>query len=193
MRLSASGSKPLRDTYELSEGDQEQVCLALVSLRADASRLSLVRPQTAEGRLHSILSAHLEKYWDKLGGGKAEGVAQRTTNRLESRWGAAKRRCRRATGRGSLTREFRALPAEVMLVGNLGIPEYVELVIGPLASLPEKLAAAARTAGTYSHWRRQGQPIHTGRLPRRLLAQENFLENLLGVCDASSHAADPAC
>jgi hypothetical protein len=118
-------------------------------------------------------------------------VAERTTNALESRWGAAKRGRRRATGRGSLTREFRALPAEFMLVGNLAIPEYVEIVAGSLEKLPEKLAEASRLAGAYSHWRQQQQPMQTGRLSRRLLAQENFLENLLGVCEASAKVPGP--
>ena len=76
-----------------------------------------------------------------------------------------------------------------MLVGNLAIPEYVEVVVGSLDKLPEKLAQASRCAGTYSHWRGQQQPFQTGRLPRRLLAQENFLENLLGVCDAAGKEA----
>ena len=76
-----------------------------------------------------------------------------------------------------------------MLVGNLAIPEYVEMVLGSLANLPGKLAEASRSAGTYSHWRRQGQPLAMGRLPRRVLAQENFLESLLGVCDASGKAS----
>jgi hypothetical protein len=190
LRLSASGGKPLRDAYELSGGEPGLLCQDLVTLRADACRLGSSSLKTEERQLYGILSVHLEKYWDKLGGEKAEAVAERTTNGLESWWGAAKRRCRRAAGRGGLTREFRALPAEFMLVGNLEIPQYVEIVLGKLANLPGKLAEASRSAGTYSHWCQQGRPLHTGRLPRRLLAQENFLENLLGVCDASAKASD---
>ena len=57
-----------------------------------------------------------------------------------------------------------------------------------VGKLPEKLAEASRSAGTYSHWRQQQQPLQMGRLPRRLLAQENFLEDLLGVCEAAGKA-----
>jgi hypothetical protein len=188
LRLSAGTARPLRDAYELGEGEQGRLCKELVELRADASRVSSSE-KTEEARLYGIVSRHLEKYWEELGGEK-EGVAQRTTNGLESRWGAAKRGCRRATGRGSLSREFRALPAEYMLVGNLAIARYVEVVVGSPEKLPEKLAFACRSAGTYSHWCRQQQPVQMGRLPRRLLAQENFLEDLLGVCDAAGKGAD---
>jgi hypothetical protein len=191
LRLRGNGGKPLRDACEISAAQQRQLCQDLASLRADSARLGSSRPKTEESRLYGIVSTHLEKYWEGLGGDKVEVIPERTTNKLESLWGAAKRRCSRATGRGKLTREFRALPAEFMLVGNLEIPEYVEIVVGSLENLPGKLAEAARLAGTYSHWRRQGQPLHTGRLPRRLLAQENFLENLLGVCEASAKTSEP--
>ncbi len=191
LRLSTSGSKPMRDSYQVDAAEQQRLYQDLIELRADASRLGGAEPSTDESQLYGILSTHLEKYWNELGAGKREAVPERTTNALERRWGAAKRACRRATGRGSLTREFTALPGEFMLVGNLAIPEYVEVVMGSLGNLAGKLAEAARTAGTYSHWRRQGRSLQMGRLPRRLLARENFLENLLGVCQASAIAPGP--
>lgn len=127
-----------------------------------------------------------------MGAGKQEGIKERTTNQRESLWGAAKRRCRRATGRGCLNREFRAMPAEMLLVGNLAIERYVEVVLGSLANLPDKLAEAAQSAGPYSHWRGQRTTRNTGRLPRRLLARENFLEQLLAVCNSTAQS-DPPC
>jgi hypothetical protein len=87
LRLSAGSARPLRDTYPLSAGEQGRLCQDLVALRSDAWRLGSSRPKTEEGRLYAVLSRHLEEYWDELGGEKAEVVAQRTTNELESRWG----------------------------------------------------------------------------------------------------------
>jgi hypothetical protein len=58
-----------------------------------------------------------------------------------------------------LTREFRSLPAEFMLIGNLENPKYGELVLdGDLSKLPEKLAAAGRTAGPWTTWRSASNP-----------------------------------
>jgi hypothetical protein len=162
-----------------------QVRRDLAALREEASKSSRGRAKTEQRGLYGILSAHLEKYWPELGGGEQEEGRERTTNALERRWLAAKQRRRQAAGRGKLTREFRALPGEYLLVGNLHIPEYVEVVLESLEKLPQKLAQAARSAGTYSQWRRDSQPLHTGRLARRLLARENFLDHLLQVCDRS--------
>ena len=72
-----------------------------------------------------------------------------------------------------------------MLVLNLENPSYVEFVLGDLACLPEKLALAGRTAGPWTHWRalQLEDPLNTGRLPRRLVREENFVDNLITFYD----------
>ena len=191
LRLAAVGDSPLNDRYQLPAREQAQLRRDLATLREEASRSSQAKSKTEPSRLYGILSAHLERYWPELGGGEQEEGRERTTNALERRWLAAKQRRRQAAGRGKLTREFRALPGEYLLVGNLQIQEYVEVVLGSLEKLPQKLAEAARSAGAYSQWRRGSQPLHTGRLARRLLARENFLDHLLQVCDGSGRVAAP--
>jgi len=191
LRLTAGGDGPLHDRYEIPAQEQARLHRELTELRDEARRLGAAEPPTEEGRLAGILSAHLERYWEELGAGQEERVGERTTNALERKWLAAKRRCRRLAGRSKLTREFRSLPGEYLLVGNLEIEEYVGAVLGSLEKLPEKLAEAAQSAGTYSHWRREHQPLHTGRLPRRLVARENFLDALLEVCEVSGQTPSP--
>ena len=66
-----------------------------------------------------------------------------------------------------------------MLVGHLDHPVYVELVLGELSALPRKLAEAGRTAGPWTRWRQAQQPLRAGRLPRRLVRAENFLDTLV--------------
>jgi hypothetical protein len=68
-----------------------------------------------------------------------------------------------------------------MLVGNLENPVYVELVLGELSALPRKLAEAGRTAGSWTRWRQDQQPLRAGCLPRRLVRAENFLDALVST------------
>ena len=52
-------------------------------------------------------------------------------------------------------------------------------VLGELSALPRKLAEAGRTAGPWTRWRQAQQPLRAGRLPRRLVRAENFLDTLV--------------
>ena len=83
------------------------------------------------------------------------------------------------------------MPQEYMFIPNLENPRYTELVLGSLDQLPQKLAEAGRTAGPVSHWQKQQQPLNLGRLPKRLLRKDNFIDHLLGTyddqCQASAH------
>ena len=88
---------------------------------------------------------------------------------------------RRSHGRKKLTLEFQALPQEYMLVFNLEIPRYEELVLGDRSRLPEKLADAGKHAGPFTQWLAKRKPLNLGRLPKRILRQENFVEKLIGV------------
>jgi len=80
-----------------------------------------------------------------------------------------------------LTRDFCALPAEYMLIPNLNNLLYVDLVLGSLERLPEKLAEAGKTSGSYSAWCKRQQPQHTGRLPTKTIRRETFIEDLVGL------------
>ena len=126
-----------------------------------------------------IVGEHLDRYWGQLSAGPEDPCRERTTNGLESWWGNSKRRCRKRHGRKKLTREFRSLPAEYMLIANLENPKYVELLLdGDLSKLAEKLADAGRTAGpwiTVAFCPATAQPRPTAqaidsarRLPRRI-------------------------
>ena len=108
---------------------------------------------------------------------------ERTTNKLESQWGHLKRGRRQSHGRGTLTRDFQALPEEYLLVSNLENPIYVELVLeGNLDNLPSKLAAASREAGSFDAWRRRRRPAHISQIPRRQLRETDFLDHLVSAC-----------
>src|SRR5262249_28680135 len=134
---------------------------------------------------------HLERYWQRLCG--EEGPrGERTTNGLEQGWGKVKRRCRRRHGRRKLTRDLQSLPAEVMLVGNLEVPRYVELVVGgDIGQLAKHLAEAGRNAGPWTHWRQQQQPLNTGRLPRRLLRRENLIDSFVTLYQEHCPGEEP--
>jgi hypothetical protein len=135
---------------------------------------------------------HLDRYLGHLFAAPEDPCRERTTNGLESWWGDGKRRCRRRHGRKKLTREFRSLPAEFMLLANLENPQYADLVLnGELNNLARKLADAGRTAGPWTAWRAAQQPLNVGRLPMRLLRHDNFLEELTAVYDVQNRLDGP--
>jgi hypothetical protein len=178
LRLSAQGDQPLHERYVLGDTETQDVRQALETLQAECRAH---RPATADESQHKhyqVVLDHLERYADRLFPPAHSDCHDRTTNALEGYWGASKRRCRKRHGRRQLTSDFRSLPAEYMLVGNLENPVYVELVLGELSALPRKLAEAGRTAGPWTRWRQAQQPLRVGRLPRRLVRAENFLDAL---------------
>lgn len=75
------------------------------------------------------------------------------------RWGSAKRIKRQVTGNRKLTREFNCLPKEFMLAQHLKNPDYVDLVLGDIEQLPEKLAEVGSRAESFSSWLKK-QNIH---------------------------------
>jgi hypothetical protein len=187
--LVGGGEQPLRDRYLLEPAETESVRQALLSLREEF-RQNAQDSDEELSRPYAIVVEHLDRYWDQLfvvGGANRD----RTTNSLEAHWGAGKRNCRERHGRKKLTLDFRSLPAEFMLIPNLENTAYVELVLGDLAQLPAKMALAGRTAGSWTQWRRRHHPLNTGRLPRRLLRNENFLDNLITFYDDQCQE-DPA-
>jgi hypothetical protein len=192
LRLAAQGDNPLRDLYLLDESEGRDMQQSLESFREECRRQSEEQPEEPSGRRHRIVCEHLDRYWGHLFASPDDPCRERTTNGLEGWWSAGKRRCRRKHGRKKLTREFRSLPAEFMLISNLENPKYVELVLdGESGKLAEKFAEAGRTAGPWTKWRHAQQPLNHGRLPQRFLRKDHFLDDLTAVYDTHcpKHAA----
>lgn len=182
LRFSAQGTSPLGDPYRLTATEQRTMFSSLQELRDECRRRSTEDDDPQQRKLCAIVSTHLDRYWDHLPTG-GEYYAERTNNGIETYWRQSKRARRCVHGRGKLTQDFQALPQEYMLIQNLDNPRYVELVLGTLDNLAEKLADAGRTAGSFSEWRRQTRQSTLGRLPKRLLRKENSLGELLGYYD----------
>lgn len=192
LRLSAEHMDQLRQPQELPPDEQRPLKRALEQLRHELRHQS--QDENDRDRpLARIVLTHLDKYWEHLVPDLLPTAGerwQRTTNQLESDWGNLKRRRRRTHGRGKLTRDFQSLPEEYLLIPNLQNETYLELVLGgSLESLPAKLSEASRGAGSFDAWRRRRRPRLLGQLPRRLLREDNFVDDLLDACLRSCHRA----
>lgn len=184
LRMAAQGDNPLRDRYLLDKSETTDVQQSLEAFREDCRQQSKEEMDEASRDRYRIVWEHLDRYWRQLFGSPDDPCRERTTNGLEGWWGGSKRRCRQRHGRKKLTREFRSLPAEFMLIANLENPTYVELLLdGKLDKLADKLAEAGRTAGPWTTWRSAQQPLNAGRLPNRLIRKDNFLEELTAFYD----------
>ena len=185
LRLPAQGDSPMRHAPQLLGGQAQEVREALTDLRQECRETRDDNPEGERGKLCDIVVTHLDRYEARLfvlqGADPSRRDRERTTAKLESHWGHGKRVLRRSHGRKKLTLEFQALPQEYMLVFNLDIPRYEELVLGDRSQLPDKLAQAGQHAGPFSHWHAKRKPLNLGRLPKRILRQEKFVEKLIGV------------
>ena len=185
LRLGAKGSKPMHELYELQSDEQNEVSESLEELKKqfDESQRDCSNPK--EIKLYDIVKVHLEKYEPYLFPAKANATEKyqivRTTNGIESHWSQGKRARRQTHGRSKLTRDFHALPLEYMLIPNLNNARYIEIVLGSLEQLPEKMAEAGKTSGPYSHWNKKQKPVHIGRLPARMLRRETFIDDLINI------------
>lgn len=187
LRLHAKGPSPMHELYELSFDEHNDVSKSLDGLRKQFNESIQSCTDSNELKLYDIVEVHLKKYGSYLFPVKSNGALEnnnvRTTNGIEFHWSGGKRIRRQTHGRTKLTRDFNALPSEYMLIPNLNNPRYVELVLGSLDQLPEKLAEAGKTAGPYSEWYNRQKPMHIGRLPTRLLRNETFIGDLIGICN----------
>ena len=185
LRLGAKGSSPMHESYELRCDEQNDVSESLNELRKQFEENKRNCSYPKELKLYDIAQVHLEKYEPYLFPVKTNGTEEakivRTTNGLESHWSEGKRARRQIHGRSKLTRDFHALPSQYMLIPNLKNPCYIEIVLGSLEQLPDKMAEAGRTSGSYSDWCKRQKPMHIGRLPVRLLRRENFIDDLIDI------------
>jgi len=138
-----------------------------------------------EIKLYEIASKHIEKYEPYLINESnvvdSNGKIIRTTNKLEQEWGLAKRIKRQVTGKKKLTREFNSLPKEYMIVQNLRNPDYVDLVLGDIEKLPEKLAEVGSRAESFSSWLKKQNIHNMCRISTNTLRKDNFIEDLVEI------------
>ncbi len=187
LRLHAKGASPMHELYELSSDEYDDVSSSLDELRKQFNESICSCSDPNYLKLYEIVEVHLKKYGPYLFPGKSNGAMEnnnvRTTNGIEFHWSGGKLIRRQTHGRTKLTRDFNALPSEYMLIPNLNNPRYVEIVFGSLGQLAEKLAEAGKTAGPYSNWYNRQKPMHIGRLPVLLLRKENFIGDLIDICN----------
>jgi hypothetical protein len=191
LRLHGTGGTPLSESYELSAAEQRTVKEELLGLcgRWEQARQSSGRADEQE--IYGIVLAHVRRYEGKLayeGDRPLNKEGDRTTNALEAWWRQTKRRCRQRHGRAELVRDMRVLPATALLVGDLAIKEYVEVVCGTLEQLPERLAEIGTSVPPFRGGKSEKTVEKAGQLPRRWLRQGNFLEELLAVCPPPDHS-----
>jgi hypothetical protein len=185
LRLHSDGKVPLSDGYQLPAAQQRSVKEDLLGLAEKWEQARQASSQREEQQIYTIVVQHLRRYQGKLayeGDDPLNEEGDRTTNALEQWWRQSKRRCRVRHGRANLVRDMRVLPATALLVGNLAIEEYVKVVVGSLAELPERLAEVGRSVPPFRGGRSEQSVEKIGQFPRRWLRQGNFLEELLGVC-----------
>jgi hypothetical protein len=195
LRLGAHGPAPVHEAYALSAPDVRAAQSDLTDLREELRRLARSEEGSAQDRqLRTIVLTHLDRYWPLLGwteGGSGEGgMNVRTTNAIETHWTQGKRKCRQIHGRSRLTRDWVALPAEFMLVPNLLQESYQQQVLGGgLDQLPHKFADLALPPGGFHQWRQAQRPEPFGRLPKRVLREDQFIEELLNFWPGLSPTA----
>jgi hypothetical protein len=185
LRLRSAGKTPLSDGYQLPAREQRSVKEELLGLCVKWERARQSSSRAEEQEIYGIVVEHVRRYEGKLtyeGDSPLAEEGDRTTNALEQWWRQTKRRCRVRHGRANLVRDMRVLPATALLVGNLTIEEYVKVVVGTLAQLPERLAEVASSVPPFRMGQSEQRLEKVGQLPRSWLRQDNFLEELLAVC-----------
>lgn len=105
----------------------------------------------------SSLWGHVIHLSVKAGGGIR--VVARTNNQLEGFFHQMKHGERRRSGRKVLSQDFEFLPAGAALAYNLSHPDYVQLLCGSLAKLPEAFAALDRSKRTPDRKRSSPDPL----------------------------------
>jgi len=184
--LNADKSKaPIYETYEISPLEQEEILSNIFALKIKLNEDKQKNGDESAKALYDIALKHIVKYEPYLinesGLNFDNKKIVRSTNKLEQHWGAAKRIKRQITGKKKLNRELNALPKEYMLVQNLNNPDYVEVVLGNIEKLPQKLAEVAKNAGPFTRWVTQQDVTNICKINKNLLRKDNFIENLVEI------------
>lgn len=188
LRLNTESKSPMSDSFTTGPVEQNQMKQDMETL---GKQWEINKVKTCEKvkKLYDIVNKHIIKYKDKLFCNGMENLnksGDRTTNDLERTWRDEKRGLRERTGRKSLRQEMESLPAEAMLVRNLEIAKYREVVAGSLDELPQQLAKIGASGKTGVFRSVRQKPDDTGRLPKSYLRRTNFLDSLLGICPIAS-------
>jgi hypothetical protein len=185
LRLKPENSSPMRDTFFLQDHQTQELAKNLSDLRHDLRNQATHHSDPHIRHMSLIVVQHLDKYWDRIVLDLPNRrPRERTTRKIENWWARSKHAKRKVAGRGNLSPQFKALPPEYMLTFNLENPAFVNLMLGSLDNLPSQLALASRSAGPLSHWKRRIKPVACGRIPSRLLRQNNFVHKLLDAIDS---------
>jgi len=183
LRLASVGKTPMSQAYAMNAEEQRAVKREVKEL-CEKWRQEAQRCSARDKQLYEIVLSHVERYEGKLlyeGAEELNERSDRTTNDLERTWRKNKRRCRGRHGRAEVKKDMQVMPAEAMLVGNLEIPEYVEVVLGTWSELAQRLAEVGG-GESFQSWKARQRPGKIGQLPRSLLRCQNFLNDLLEVC-----------
>jgi hypothetical protein len=181
LRLTARGRSPLHDPYLLESGQEKEILLSLLELRAEFNQRARSGLDSHETKLYETALRHLDTYMPLLHKESDAAPGIRTTNGLEGGWGKGKQALRKVHGRRRLTRDFDAMPAQYMLLLNLMRPVYIDLVLGSLENLPDKLAEAGASAPPFSHWLRERKKENVARLSKTILRDPRFPERLVEI------------
>jgi len=186
--LSSQGPSPMYDAYRLTTRQEQEMRDSLDPLCQEYRQRIEDGADDVERNICTIILTHIERYLPQLLPRDGNHDRCRTTNQLEGHWSDTKRACRHAQGRRKLTRTFHALPPELMLIPNLRKPEYISIVLdGNLDHLAEKFAEA-HDGRSYTAWRRTNVSLNLGRIPTRILRDQDFVDHLLEVCAAQCQA-----
>jgi hypothetical protein len=175
-------STPRSEPYDLPEGQAEVIGDRLDAFAGEL-RQELSDASLSQKRCIKILLQHLEKYEEQLQPVSLEEQNKateipRTTNAIEQFFRFLKRLRRRVHGRGNLRRDLLHLPPELPLIVNLTNSLYLQLTIGTLEALPKAFSQHAEQAKLLIKERKAECGATEIRLPKRILRQPNFLDQL---------------
>jgi len=194
---------PIYESYQLSSSEHKEIATNILDLKSELKEQQKMivieiekekesehkkekeNKKRKEKKLYEIALEHIDKYEpyliNELSMVNSNGKIIRTTNQLEQDWGSAKRVKRHVTGRKKLTREFNSLPKEFMLAQNLKNPDYVDLVLGSIEKLPERLAEIGSQASSFSSWVKKQNTHNIGRISKTIIRKDNFIKELVEI------------
>jgi hypothetical protein len=185
--IKRTSTSPLFENYVIIPEQQKKIMNSVQQVRYYFAQQEKESTDLGILKLYKIVNKHIDKYSDylfpqiKYSNKNPDMIC--TTNGIEQEWGADKRTIRQIKGTKRLTREFNSLPSEYMLISNLKNPLYVDLILGDISALPEKLSQAAKNVEPYYKWLKCNKPTPFGRLPKKMLRNENLFDDLITVSD----------
>jgi len=175
------GKKGLND-----DGQDEQI--QSIKQRVTAFRhCKEIKMLASKDEAYGKMLTQLDKYWEKLFAdpiqvhtplGTITIQPQRTNNILERFFRDLKRRVRKRTGTGSLSRMLRTMLADTPLVKNLQNPDYMRIILNGKSTLAERFAEIDIQL-VREELKKQQQPERIPPKIKKLLREPNLLKHLL--------------